>query len=85
LFPQDSSHRKHAASIEAQAEQANEHDEKQDDVSNEGANEVKFDDLNVGESAGIQCGTPRGADLRMRTVSLDTPNHLRINIHSRGT
>jgi len=38
--------------LNAQAEQANEHDEKQDDISNEGTDGAKFANLDVAWQAG---------------------------------
>jgi len=56
LFPQELPQRKRARSLNAQAEQANEHDEKQDDISSEGTDGAKFDtSLGVARHAGIPC------------------------------
>jgi hypothetical protein len=58
LFPQELSQRGHVRSMNAQAEQANEHDEKQDDISNEGTGGAKCDDRDVAWQAVIRSRSP---------------------------
>jgi hypothetical protein len=57
--------------LNAQAEQANEHDEKQDDISNEGTDGAKFADLDVAWQAGK---APR-SDLERDAINLDDQRH----------
>jgi len=52
--------------VEAQAEQANEHNKKQDDVNDEDDDRVEFGAADVDYNAGAFHRCPRSADLRIR-------------------
>ena len=51
--------------MKAHADQAQEHDEKQDDVGGEGDEDVKFGAVDVGDIAGGLQRYPESTDLRM--------------------
>jgi hypothetical protein len=49
LFPQEASHTKRARFVEAEAKQAQKHDNQQDDVSREADENVEIDNVRVGQ------------------------------------
>lgn len=57
-----------AADLAAQAEQSNEHDEKQKDVGDEGHDDVKFAAVRVEYDAGWHIRVPVGAELQINRV-----------------
>jgi hypothetical protein len=68
--------------LNAQAEQANKHNEKQDDISSEGTDGAKFDtNLGVAWQAGIRCRIPR-SELEMDAVDLDGQRHMKLSFTS---
>lgn len=70
LFPKEASYTECqcAADLAAQAEQSNEHDEKQDDVGDEGHDDVKFAVVGVEYDAGWHSRVPVGAELQIHKV-----------------
>jgi hypothetical protein len=78
LFPQELSQRKHARSLSAQAQQANEHDEKQDNIGNEGTDGAKFDNLGVAWQAGTWCRVHR-PELEIDAIDLDGQSHMNLS------
>jgi hypothetical protein len=65
LSPHQVSHAIHARFVEAQAEQANKHNEEQDNVGDEGGDYVQFRAVDVAYLTGGHRGHPRNTDLGM--------------------
>ena len=65
--------------MKAQAEQAKEHDEKQDKVGNGDGEGSRFAALDVERRAGILLREPRGAGLQMDVLNLDSSKHVQVN------
>lgn len=63
LFPQEASQTESAALVEALAEQAKEHNKKQDDVGGKGDKNVKLGDVQVDYKASRHHGFPYSANL----------------------
>lgn len=64
LSPQELSQTKSTGPVAAQADQSNEHNEKQNDVGNEGDDNVKFVALGIGWHAAVYDMIPLGAKTR---------------------
>jgi hypothetical protein len=66
LFPEDARQTKRATIVVTQNEQANEHDQKQDQVGNYRRDKTKYAGLGVDRVTGVLCRVQNKAKLRMR-------------------
>ena len=71
LFPQEASHTESAALVETQAEQAKEHNKKQDDVGGKGDKNVKLGNVQVDYQASRHHWFPYSANLERNESQKD--------------